>query len=313
MATSYTITNLDAKLKSYLSANKDELVSKAVFNSKSSRLLNLQTGVKNPTAIVRLDSSVTLADGTACGFSATGEDVFTNRVLTPAFIKVNKQFCPKDFLNTWKAADVKMAATSENGGMPFEEQIIDANLNQLGAIVEKLIWQGDKTNGTGNMALADGLYTLMDADITNNVIPAANVLAKGTDSIWTRVQKLWLALDPAMAGNATILMSVSNFKQMIIDLTNSNLYHIFEEINEGEYSISMPGAAGTTIRGIEGLEGVDVIIATPMDNLYYGVDLEGDAEDVDLFYSQDDRVFKMVIEFVVATNYAIPEYIYVNR
>lgn len=311
--TSYTITNLDAKLKNYLSANKDELVSKAVFNSKSSRLLNLQTGVKNPTAIVRLDSSVTLADGTACGFNATGEDVFTNRILTPAFIKVNKQFCPKDFLNTWKATDVKMAATSENGGMPFEEQIIDANLNQLGAIVEKLIWQGDKTNGTGNMALADGLYTLMNADITNSVIPAANVLAKGTDTVWQRVQKLWLALDPAMAGNATILMSVSNFKQMIIDLTNSNLYHIFEEITEGEYRISMPGAAGTTIRGIEGLEGLDVIIATPMDNLYYGVDLEGDAEDVDLFYSQDDRVFKMVIEFVVATNYAIPEYIYVNR
>lgn len=313
MATSYTISNLDAKLRNFLTANKDELVSKAVFNSKSSRLLNLQTGVKNPTAIVRLDSSVTLADGTACGFNATGEDVFTNRVLTPAFIKVNKQFCPKDFLNSWKATDVKMAATSENGGMPFEEQIIDANLNQLGAIVEKLIWQGDKTQGTGNMALADGLYTLMDADITASVIPAANVLAKGTDTIWQRVQKLWLALDPAMAGNATILMSVSNFKQLIIDITNSNMYHIFTEISEGEYNISMPGAAGTTIRGIEGLEGLDVIIATPMDNLYYGVDLEGDAEDVDLFYSQDDRVFKMVIEFVVATNYAIPEYIYVNR
>ena len=313
MATSYTITNLDSKLKSYLSANKDELVSKAVFNSKTSRLLNLQTGVKNPTAIVRLDSSVTLADGTACGFSATGEDVFTNRTLTPAFIKVNKQFCPKDFLNTWKAADVKMAANSENGGMPFEEQILAANLNQLGAIVEKLIWQGDKTNGTGNMALADGLYTIMDADITNTVIPAANVIAKGTDSIWTRVQKIWLALDPAMADKATIMMSISKFRELIIELTNSNMYHIFEEISEGEYVMSMPGAAGTTIRGIEGLEGLDVVIATPMDNLYYGVDLEGDTEEVDLFYSQDDRVFKMVIEFALSVNYAIPEYIYVNR
>ncbi len=313
MATSYTITNLDSKLKSYLSANKDELISKAVFNSKTSRLLNLQTGVKNPTAIVRLDSSVTLADGTTCGFSATGEDVFTNRVLTPSFIKVNKTFCSKDFINSWKAADVKIAATGQENNMPFEEQIIDANLNQLGAIVEKLIWQGDTTNGTGNMALADGLYTRMDADITASVIPAANVIAKGTDTVWQRVQKLWLALDPAMAGNATILMSVSNFKQMIIDLTNSNMYHIFEEITEGEYRISMPGAAGTTIRGIEGLEGLDVIIATPLDNLYLGVDLENDAEEVDLFYSQDDRVFKLVIEFVVATNYAIPEYIYVNR
>ena len=313
MATSYTISSLDSRLKNFLSANKDELISKAVFNSKTSRLLNLQTGVKNPTAIVRLDSSVTLADGTTCGFSATGEDVFSNRVLTPAFIKVNKQFCPKDFLNTWKASDVKIAATGQEDNMPFEQQIIDSNLNQLGVIIEKLIWQGDTTNGTGNMALADGLYTLIDADITNSVIPAGNVIAKGSDSIWTRVQKTWLALDPAMAANATILMSVSMFKQMIIDLTNSNLYHIFEEVTEGEYKISMPGAAGTTIRGIEGLEGLDVIIATPMDNLYYGVDLENDSEEVDLFYSQDDRVFKMVIEFVIATNYAVPEYIYVNR
>lgn len=313
MATSYTISSLDSRLKNFLSANKDELISKAVFNSKTSRLLNLQTGVKNPTAIVRLDSSVTLADGTTCGFSATGEDVFSNRVLTPAFIKVNKQFCPKDFLNTWKASDVKIAATGQEDNMPFEQQIIDSNLNQLGVIIEKLIWQGDTTNGTGNMALADGFYTLIDADITNSVIPAGNVIAKGSDSIWTRVQKTWLALDPAMAANATILMSVSMFKQMIIDLANSNLYHIFEEVTEGEYRISMPGAAGTTIRGIEGLEGLDVIIATPMDNLYYGVDLENDSEEVDLFYSQDDRVFKMVIEFVVAVNYAIPEYIYVNR
>ena len=313
MATSYTISNLDAKLKSYLSANKDELISKAVFNSKTSRMLNLQTGVKNPTAIVRLDSSVTLADGTTCGFSATGEDVFTNRKLVPSFIKVNKQFCPKDFLNTWKASDVKIAATGQEDNMPFEEAILKANLDQLGSIVEKLIWQGDTTNGTGNMALADGLYTQMDADITNTVIPAANVIAKGSDDIWTRVQKLWLALDPAMADKATILMSISNFKQMLIDLTNSNICNIFEEIQEGEYWISMPGAAGTTIRGIEGLEGLDVIIATPMDNLYYGVDLENDSEEVDLFWSPDDRVFKMVIEFVVATNYAIPEYIYVNR
>ena len=311
MATSYDITNLDSKLKSFLDANKDELISKAVFNSKTSQLLNLQTGVKNPTAIVRLDSSVTLADGTSCGFSATGEDVFTNRILTPAFIKVNKQFCPKDFLNSWKATDVKIAATGQEDAMPFEQQILENNIKVLGSIVEKLIWQGDTTSGVGNMALADGLYTQIDADITNVVIPAANVQAKGSDSIWTRVQKLWVALDPAIADNCTILMSVSMYKQMLVDLAQANLFHIFESY-DGEYRLRMPGA-NIDIRGIEGLEGLDTIIATPLDNLYYGVDLENDSEEVDLFYSKDDRVFKMVIEFVVATNYAIPEYIYVNE
>lgn len=311
MATSYTITNLDAKLKSYLSANKDELVSKAVFNSKSSRLLNLQTGVKNPTAIVRLDSSVTLADGTACGFSATGEDVFTNRVLTPAFIKVNKQFCPKDFLNTWKAADVKMAATSENGGMPFEEQIIDANLNQLGAIVEKLIWQGDKTNGTGNMALMDGFLTKMSADITSTVIPAANVIAKSNDTVYQRVIKLWNALPANVADDVIFLMNTANFRTLVSDVLNANNYHLVLDYNEN-YELTIP-YTNIKVYGIAGLEGQDWIIATPAENLVYGVDAEDDAEVFDLWYSKDDRIFKFDCEFAAAVQYAIPENIFINK
>lgn len=305
----YNVNDLDAKLQNYLSANKDELISKAVFNSKTSKLLNLQTGVKNPTAIVRLDSSVVLADGSTCGFQATEGDKFTNRILTPDFIKLNKQYCDKDFLNTWKAADVKIAAGTEQ--MIFEEQILNQNITELGAVVEKLIWQGDKTNGSGNMAMANGLYTIINTDITNGVIDANNVIAKGTDTIFERVQKTWLALDPAIADKCSILMSISNYKQMIVELMNANMYHVFEEY-KGEYRMTMPGA-NVEIRGIEGLEGLDVIIATPLDNLYYGVDLENDNETVDMWFDKSDRLFKLAIEFVVATQYAIPEYIYVNR
>lgn len=308
---SYTITDLDAKLKNYLSANKDQLISNAIFNSKSSKLFTLQTGVKNPTAIVRLDTSVNLADGTSCGFSATGSDTFTNRILTPAFLKLNKQYCAKDFLNTWKASDIQMGATKENGGMPFEEKILDENIKALGAVVEKLLWQGDKTNGTGNMALADGLTTLMTADITSTAIPAANVIAKSTDSVYTRVEKLWKALPANIADRCTIVMSISNYKDMIVELANSNNFHIFETY-EGEYRMRLP-FANIDVRGIEGLEGMDWIIAMPLDEVYYGVDAENDTEDVDLFWDQAARLFKLVIEFAVAVNYVFPENIFINK
>ena len=42
------LTALDAKLKSYLSANRDELISRALFNSKATQYMSLMTGVKNP-------------------------------------------------------------------------------------------------------------------------------------------------------------------------------------------------------------------------------------------------------------------------
>lgn len=306
---SYTITNLDNRLKSYLDVNKDQLIMDAIFNSKSSKLFTLQTGVKTPTAIVRLDSTVAFA-ADDCSFSAGGSDTFTNRILTPSFVKVNKQYCDKDLLNSWKAADVRIAATS-NDSIPFEQQILEQNSKVIGAEIEKLLWVGDTTNGSGNMAYANGIKTLIDADVTNSVIPAANVIAKSSDNLWTRVQKLWLALPANIADKCTIVMNITNYKNFITEMVNSNMYHIFEEY-DGEYRMKLP-YANIDVIGIEGLEGQDVIYALPLDEVYYGVDLENDSEDVDFYFDKSDRNFKYVCEFVVAVQYAFPEHIYINQ
>lgn len=309
MATSYTITNLDSRLKNYLDVNKDQLIMDAIFNSKSSKLFTLQTGVKSPTAIVRLDSTVEFATDT-CSFSAGGSDTFTNRILTPNFIKVNKVYCDKDLLNTWKASDVRIAATN-NDSIPFEQQILEQNGKVISAEIEKLLWVGDKTNGTGNMAFADGLKTLIDADVTNSVIPAGNVIAKSTDSLWTRVEKLWKALPANIADKCTIVMNITNYKNLITEMADANMYHIFEQY-EGEYRMRLP-YANIDVIGIEGLEGQDVIYAMPLDEVYYGVDLENDNEDVDFYFDKSDRNFKYVCEFVVAVQYAFPEHIFINE
>lgn len=309
MATSYTISALDSRLKQYLDVNRDELISKALFTSPTSKMLNIMTGVKGSKALVRLDSSITLQDGSSCTFNAQGSDEFSNRIITTVPVAIHKEFCSKDLLGSWASFDVKMAATRQDEGMPFEQQIIDKNMEVLADTLETKIWQGDTNNGD----LFDGFYTMFDADVTGGVIPAANDIAKGSDSIWTRVQKLWIAMDPAMAKGATILMSVSMFKQMLIDLANANNFHIFEEITENQYVISMPGAAGTKIMGITGLEGLDVILGVNFDELYLGCDLESDSEDVEFFFSKDDRVFKFLVEFVIGVQYSIPEHIYLNR
>ena len=309
MDTSYTISGLDSRLKNYLEVNKDQLITDTIFNSKSSKLFTLQTGVKNETAIVRLDSTVEFANDD-CSFNAGGSDTFTNRTLVPNFIKVNKVYCDKDLLKSWKASDIRIAATN-NDSIPFEQQILEQNGKVISAEIEKLLWVGDKTNGTGNMAYADGLKTLIDADITNNVIPAANVIAKSTDNLWKRVEKLWLALPANIADKATIVMSITNYKNLIAEMADANMYHVFEQY-EGEYRFRLP-YANIDVIGIEGLEGVDNIYAMVLDEVYYGVDLEGDSEDVDFYFDKSDRNFKYVCEFVVAVNYAFPEHIYINR
>lgn len=306
----YDISNLDAKLKSYLDGSRAELVSAAIFGAKSTDRMNIQTGVKASVPIVRIENEVTFQDGTQCGFNASDDTDFSDRLLNPEFIKVNMEWCDKDMLKSWAANEVSVQAGRET--MPFEQKITDNLIKKINAELDKLVWQGDKTNGSGNMALMDGIYTLIEADITNTVIPAANVVAKGSDNMFVRVEKLWQAIPAEYTDKVTFFTSVTNYKQLIVDLTNSNLYHIFEEY-QGEYRMRLPFAGNVELVGLPALEGVNTIIATPYDNLYYGVDLEDDSEVFDLWYSKDDRVFRFDCEFAAAVQYAIPEAVFVNE
>ena len=297
----YTITSLDSRLKTYLETNGVEVLTKALFNSESAKYFNIQTGVTAEQPIIRLDSTITLADASTCGFEATGSDTFTNRLLSPKFLKVNKEFCPKTLLKTWAHSEVKMNALGQE--MPFEELLISNNINELAKVNERLIWEGDTTSGSGNMLLMDGIITIAKKD--ENTVKQS----KGSDTIWQRVQKLWLALPAEIADKTTIFMSIANYKQLIVELMNANMFHVFEEY-QGTYEMTMPGA-NVKIKGVSGITS-DTIVATPEDNLYLGVDGESDDEVVDLYFDKSSRNFKFVVEYAYCVNYAFSEYVILN-
>ena len=298
----YTINDLDSRLKNYLETNGVEVLTKALFNSESAKYFQIQTGVTAETPIIRLDSSITLADASNCGFTATGSDTFSNRLLSPKFLKVNKEFCPKTLLKTWAHSDVRMNALGQE--LPFEELLINNNINELAKVNERLIWEGDTTSGEGNMLLMDGIITIAKKDV--NTVKQE----KGTDTIWQRVQKIWLALPAEIADKATIFMSIANYKQLIVELMNANNFHVFEEY-QGTYEMTMPGA-NVKIKGVSGITS-DVILATPEENLYLGVDGESDDEVCDLYFDKSSRTFKFCIEYAYCVNYAFSEFVYINQ
>ena len=298
----YTINDLDSRLKNYLETNGTEVLTKALFNSESAKYFQIQTGCTSEQPIIRLDSSITLADASTCGFEATGSDTFSNRLLSPKFLKVNKEFCPKTLLKTWAHSDVRMNALGQE--LPFEELLINNNINELAKVNERLIWEGDTTSGTGNMLLMDGIITIAKKD--ENTVKQE----KGTDTIWQRVQKIWLALPAEIADKATIFMSIANYKQLIVELMNENMFHVFEEY-QGTYEMTLPGA-NVKIKGVSGITS-DIILATPEDNLYLGVDGESDDEVCDLYFDKSSRTFKFCIEYAYCTNYAFSEFVILNQ
>ena len=297
----YNINELDTRLKNYLETNGTEVLTKALFNSESAKYFTVQTGCTSEQPIIRLDSSITLADASTCGFEATGSDTFSNRLLSPKFLKLNKEFCPKTLLKTWAHSDVRMNALGQE--MPFEELLINNNINELAKVNERLIWEGDTTSGSGNMLLMDGIITIAKKD--ENTVKQE----KGTDTIWQRVQKIWLALPVEIADKATIFMSIANYKALIVELMNENMFHVFEEY-QGTYEMTLPGA-NVKIKGVSGITS-DTILATFEENLYLGVDGESDDEVCDLYFDKSSRTFKFVVEYAYAVNYCFSEYVILN-
>jgi hypothetical protein len=187
--------------------------------------------------------------------------------------------------------------------MPFETVILNSNLEALAVENERLIWEGDKTK-TGNIAKMDGIITIAKAD--SNTVKQT----KESDEVFARCQQIFLALNQDIADKAVIFMSLANFRKLIVELTNKNMFHVFEQ-HDGTYELTLAGT-NVRIKGVSGIQS-DVIIATPIENLYLGVDAQNDTDTIDMYFDKSSRTFKMVIEYSYSTNYAFSEYILINE
>ena len=95
MATSNPIVS---GLPAYVEQHIAPLLSKSILGAKSAKLMNLLTGVKGPSALNILNNDVALQDASSCGWSESGTTDFSQRTLTPAYLKLRLPQVSRIFL-----------------------------------------------------------------------------------------------------------------------------------------------------------------------------------------------------------------------
>lgn len=277
-------------LPEYVEQNKLGLIAKSVLGARTTSIINFQTGIKSKATINILDTDVTLQDGSACGFNAQGSQTVTQRVIETKPLKVNMEYCAKNMLKTFMQHEVRLNAGAKN--LPFEEEFVGAVIDNVKAKVENMIWQGDDELGV------NGFIDILGTEGTE--------YATVTEAIKSTITNSNLPLKE----DTKMFMGTDLFVRYIQELIDSNLYHYSGE--NSNYEITIPG---TTIKAVavEGLNGTGKIIAGRASNFYYGTDMEGDEEVFDLFFSNDDRTFKLVIEFNAGVQIAFPNEVVVSK
>ena len=282
-------------LPAYVEEKKLGLIRKAVIGARTPEEVNLQTGIKGDTALNLLVTDVTLGDGSNCGWSEAGTSTVSQRIIKVTPYKVNMAFCDKTLLKTWMNYDVRLAAGQKT--LPFEEDFINGVVENVQAKLEKELWSGDN----GYEAILD------DATL------AGTYSATASDSA-TKIINSTYALIPSAAfekGDVVMFVGYDTYRTYIQELiANGNLV-ITNVIND----VAMPASVlipGTNVRVIPvgGLDGEAYkAVASYRENFVYGTDLADDAEKFDFWYSQDNREFRLAIEFNAGVQVAFPDLI----
>lgn len=288
-------------LPAYVEEHRLPLIAKSALGSKSARLFTLQSDVKGPTALNLVSTDIEFGDGSTCGWNPNGETALSQRILTPAYLKINMAYCDKNLLGTWAQYQVRIAAGQKD--LPFEQDFVDGVVTGVDEALEKMIWQGDSTNDNE----FDGMIkVLTDASATS---------VTGGTTAYDKIKNVYMAMPEAVASkeDAVIFVGAGLYREFIQDLVSANLYH-FDPSNDGE-EYKLPGTDIKVIKvnGLNETASYDYAVAGRLSNMFYGTDAMGDESKFDLWYSQDNREFRLAIEFTAGVQVAYPNEVILGK
>jgi hypothetical protein len=301
-----------AALTAWVDENKFPLLMQLQAKSGLAEVVAMQSGIKSSA---RLHSITTTApwQSNGCSYNASGTTTFGQKTITVGDVAIMEDVCSLDLEGFWTQQLMKEGKSAQEV-IPgeIESKWMAKKLNTIAHDVTVADFQGDTLSGNAQLNKYDGLLKLLAADATviqgNTtgllVAPTtANILAV-MDGIYTVIPED-LSLDNPDAGNQLYLwLPLSYYKMYIIALKNANLFH--RESKDGDTNLY-----GTNIilKPTVGLAGTDKMVLTYADNITIGVDGTGDADQMDVWYSKDDRITKSLVTFKRGVQYQFGNYI----
>ena len=298
-----TTNPIVSSLPAYVQTNRDLILKNFGLVGTATRTrIGIQTGIKKSAYLNYLDVAPTLQDGSACGFSAAGDITLSQRAINVATIKVDLDICPKNLLGKYAEYLVRVNASAED--LPFEQYIVDGVTREINKKIEKLIWQGDTTQTSDtNIKWINGFLKQFTTETSS--LAGELTLAAGT-SAYNAIKAVYMALpEETIERGGVIFVAPALYREFLQAMVEKNYYHYSGPQDAAPEEFIFPG---TDVRVVKtpGLAGLQVLVGTFADNLVYGTDMENDEEDFDIWFSKDDRVFKLEASWNSGVAYHFP-------
>lgn len=287
-------------LTAYVDQSNTELLTALQFERETSSYANIHTGVKSSKALQLLANTPIPQDGSTCAFNASGTTAITQRTIATSAVKYEDTLCPRTMEDYWTQLLLR------SGQVYTEKDIPAMIIKDLIKIIQKnqetADWQGDTASGDQLRARYDGLIKIIAAS-TGKV--SATASAYNATNARAIVKDIISKIPAAQKGDSDtkIFMgydAAETYRQALMD---ANLYHV--AAGDKQKGLMAEGSVHEIIpvHGLDGLTGTGgssapfIFAFDPKRNLHLGVDMEGEEDKVEMWYSQDDRNIKYSFRF----------------
>lgn len=293
-------------LTNYTKENGTELLYSTISEGQTlSMIPNIQTNIKSAEKLQILNMTGVWQTAGSCGFNASGDTTITNRTITVGKIKVNLQWCEKD-LET-KATQMKLRAGSKYESLAFESEFVEKLQNIDKEKVEQAIWNGDTSLTDAYLNKFDGYRKIIGA--ASGVIACS---ASGSTA-WSEANSRTVSKSLGAAVAASANWALTN-KDVVAFIGTAELVTLRQKyITDNMYHImgteNTLYVEGTNIPfvGVDGLSGKEEIYVMEKSNMYVGVDLAGEEDIIEFWYSKDDDVIRYKKEWKMGVQVAFPD------
>jgi len=282
-----------SSLTNYVNEQSTDLLFALQFEGETAKFANVQTGIKSAEALQIVTSTPVPQDGASCGFNASGDTAFTQRIITTASVKYQDSYCPRTLETKWTQLLLKAGQHYDDSDIP--KKIMDDLVDQINRINETSDWQGDTTSVSSFLNKYDGLIKIIKAATVTAATAVAGPVT--TSNVRTIVGNIVAAIGTkaVMVGNPNVKIFMGYdiaelYRQKIFA---DNLFHV---TGQGDQKgLSAEGSVHTIVP-VHGLDGLGsssgdnpfIFALDPDRNLYLGVDLENEHEQAKMWVDGSD-------------------------
>lgn len=204
----------------------------------------------------------------SCGFDTTGDVTYTDKEVATKKYEIKHELCKDEFHQTFQAQAAGLFGAANEIPATIQDAILSAMVNNMGALVDTQIWQGN--GATGSFAgllpqfVADGTVI----DITASASTVANVQAE--------LSKVYLAIPEEVVGESDLIIAVSPNVARNYKLSQVNNYMVGSPV--GDKTLDYIGVPVISIAGLP----ANTILAYRVKNIGFLTGLEADLNRVDV-------------------------------